>query len=506
MLSNTNLVWFALAITSVILWVRRRPGRNLPLPPGPKPDPLLGHLRMIPGENQPDVFSEWAKIYGDVMYLEVLGRKMVILDKIEDAKALLDNRGANYSCRPKIATFDIMGYKRFLAFMPYGAQFIKHRKMVQQYFGKKESLVFTPGIAEEARLLVKNLHQSASGRHLDYIRRFTVSCIMRAAFGHQVKSDDDIFLAIGHQASYGINNCGQGGNNIVDFFPWLRHFPSWFPGTYYADLARSCYQNVRDLHDVTVDFVRNGMVNKTVEKCFVSDQLEELGGQDNPDLELEDIKGAAAAIFIAGEDTAYVTISVFLLAMVLNPECQRRAYEEIISVVGQGRLPDLSDRGSLPYLECIMQETYRWHPVASFVPHRALDDDIYKGMFIPKGAIVFANNKSMAKNERVYHSPTTFDPVRYLPAPEGRGEPHLTSIWGYGRRICPGRHFADIVIWTAMACILATLEILPPKDGKGNVVLPELKPTDGIITGIAPFNFEVRARSEKATSLIVAIE
>ncbi|KAF9262292.1 cytochrome P450 [Marasmius fiardii PR-910] len=522
---GTTLLYFIIATTCfIILRARRRRTQNVPLPPGPKPDPLIGHLRMMPTDNQADVFREWAKTYGDVIYLEVLGRKIVVLDKIEDARALLENRGSKYCCRPELTTVPLMGWNRFLVFMPYGPQFLKHRKMIQQYFGRKETMAFTPIVLDETRLLIKNLHQSASGRHLDYVRRCNISCIMRVVFGHQVKSDDDNFMAILHRAAYGINNCGQGGNTVVDTFPWLRHFPSWFPGTHYATLARSCYPAVRELHDVTVNSVRAGIANKTVQKCFVSDKLEEMGPES--DLDVEDIKGAAATIFIA-TDTAFMVLSVFLLAMTLNPECQRRAYEEIISVVGQDRLPDLRDRDSLPYLESVMQETFRWHTVTPLVPHRLIEDDVYNGMFIPEDTLVLANARSMSRNEAVYHDPETFDPTRYLPSPEGRAEPHLPSVWGFGRRICPGKYFGDMVVWSAMACILATYEILPPKDEKGNVVLPELKPMHGLIafvqvpphrvvlktalmsltnSGIAPFDFEVRTRSEKAASLVGGIE
>ncbi|KAL0064442.1 hypothetical protein AAF712_008606 [Marasmius tenuissimus] len=119
------------------------------------------------------------------------------------------------------------------------------------------------------------------------------------------------------------------------------------------------------------------------EKCFASEKLQEY--DDNPDVEdLEDIKGAAATIFGAGADTVclrhrsfmyrsemlilkslhgtqtYATLMVFCLAMILHPECQKRAYEEIISVVGKKTLPDLSNRESLPYVECIVQKVLRY--------------------------------------------------------------------------------------------------------------------------------------------------
>jgi len=52
---------------------------------------------------------------------------------------------------------------------------------------------------------------------------------------------------------------------------------------------------------------------------------------------------------------------VFVLAMVLHPEVYKRAQEEIDRVVGSQRLPDFSDRDSLPYLDCVIKEVYRWH-------------------------------------------------------------------------------------------------------------------------------------------------
>ena len=51
---------------------------------------------------------------------------------------------------------------------------------------------------------------------------------------------------------------------------------------------------------------------------------------------------------------------VFMLTMTRNPDVLRKAQEEIDSVVGHDRLPDFNDRGSLPYLEAILEELYRY--------------------------------------------------------------------------------------------------------------------------------------------------
>lgn len=51
---------------------------------------------------------------------------------------------------------------------------------------------------------------------------------------------------------------------------------------------------------------------------------------------------------------------MFFLAMVLFPEHQARAQKEIDAAIGPGRLPELHDHASLPYIECILQETLRF--------------------------------------------------------------------------------------------------------------------------------------------------
>lgn len=83
----------------------------------------------------------------------------------------------------------------------------------------------------------------------------------------------------------------------------------------------------------------------------------------------------------------------FLLMMTLHPDTQRRAQRELDEVVGSGRLPQFSDRDSLPYISAIIKECLRLYPVAPLgVHHQAIADDVYKDQyFIPKGSIVIGN-------------------------------------------------------------------------------------------------------------------
>ena len=78
--------------------------------------------------------------------------------------------------------------------------------------------------------------------------------------------------------------------------------------------------------------------------------------------------------------------------MSLYPEVQRKTQEEIERVIGTDRLPTFDDRDNLPYVDAIVKEALRWHPVAPMgVPHMTTEDDIYEGYFIPKGALLLPN-------------------------------------------------------------------------------------------------------------------
>ena len=48
--------------------------------------------------------------------------------------------------------------------------------------------------------------------------------------------------------------------------------------------------------------------------------------------------------------------------MLLSPDIQKRAQDELDSVIGRDRLPTFGDRPRLPYVDAVCKEVLRWHP------------------------------------------------------------------------------------------------------------------------------------------------
>ncbi|KAF9878842.1 cytochrome p450 1a2 [Colletotrichum karsti] len=405
-------VFFVAAIIYKLL-TRRGPAyrRNLRLPPGPPGEPIIGHLRIIPTDNPEYAYANWSKEYGsDVLYFNVLGQDIVVLNSVRAAVDLLDKRGANYCDRPRFVLFEEMGWRKTLTFLRWGPEFRMHRKILQKAFQKTNIQAYHDLQEREARILVDGIIKQPEAWEAA-LRRYSTAIVMKIGFGVDVKSDNDPYIQMAADASYALGHGGAPAGTLVDFFPFVKHLPDWLIRDRSLRFARDWKWAIRKLHDAPYAAVT---AHKTPDNSLIKillDQRNEQLKSGFSDLSEDDIKGAAGAVYAAGQDTTWSTLVVFVLAMVLHPDIQEKAQTMIEEVVGKERLPRFGDRPRLPYIDCIVQETLRWCPVSPIgVPHRSLEDDVYQGMFIPKGSLVYANARAMTHDETIYSNPEIFNP------------------------------------------------------------------------------------------------
>ncbi|KAF9002123.1 cytochrome P450 [Cyathus striatus] len=498
----SSLYYLALAfIGFYLIWARLRKNR-LQYPPGPPAEPILGHLRVMPTTEQEATFREWSKTYGDVIYLHIPGRSYLVVNSLKAATELLEKRSGIYSDRMKLILYEMMGWVPTLTFLPYGKRFQTHRRLLQEYLHQKQCLSYQPLQTQHARRLLVNLSDNPN-KCMKHLQRFSTALIVKIAYGKDIISDDDPYLEISDAAIDSLVSCGSPGSTLVDLMPFLRFLPSWFPGTYYASKAREFRSAVRKMHEYPFEVTKRQLKEGTAKPSFLSHFLDQLQGNYDDKQHMEDLQGSAGVIFAGGAETTYSALSHFILDMVLFPESQRKAQQEIDRVVGKNRLPEPSDRSSLPYVEAIMQEVLRWNTVApSGVPHRSISDDVYNGMFIPKGTVVIANAYAILRDESIYTNPDSFNPGRYLAKPEGNEEPYPIGHFGFGRRICPGLHFADASLWIAICSILATLDIGRALDDKGNEIIPTVELVTGITSHPKQFPYSIKPRDQTREGMI----
>lgn len=187
--------------------------------------------------------------------------------------------------------------------------------------------------------------------------------------------------------------------------------------------------------------------------------------------------------------------------MVLNQDVLAKAQAEVDEVIGPDRLPEMSDRGSLPYVKCVLKEVLRWQPVVPLaIPHACIEDDEYKGYSVPNGATVIGNVWAISYDESVYLEPERFNPDRFLDP----GVP-ASPAFGFGRRSCPGVHMAESTLFITMTSLLALFDIRPAKDKNGQYIIPvvDMK-SNALVSYPAEFKCSITPRSEKTSQLLNA--
>lgn len=125
---------------------------------------------------------------------------------------------------------------------------------------------------------------------------------------------------------------------------------------------------------------------------------------------------------------------------------------------------------------------------------------------MPKGSILLPEVWEFCHDPSIYGDPLKFDPERFL---EPRNEPSpFWAVFGFGRRICPGRHLANTALFINMASLVAFFDFSKAVDEQGDVVEPkvELDPVRSAVAKVAPFPFKVMVRSEKHAELLKALE
>ncbi|KAI0036607.1 cytochrome P450 monooxygenase [Vararia minispora EC-137] len=471
-------------------------------PPGPKSS-WWGGVEM-PKLYPWLVFAEWQDIYGDVIYVRQFGSPILILNSQRAITDLLENRGNVYSSRPRrVMANELMGWDWMFSTMTYGPRWRKHRALFQKYFHVRTSSHYQPTQEKEAYTLLRNLLDTPE-EFSYHVRRLAAAIFMNLSYGHQIKDDGDEFVAIANKATSNLARAGIFGTYIVDYFPWLKHIPSWM-ATFRRD-AIEWRKSTETMINYPYDQLRERMAAGIAPPSFASSELENAMRSGITAEREQIIKNVAGMSFAAGSDTTASAVMSFILAMVIHPEIQLAAQEELACVIGTDRLPRFSDRDSLPMVECLVWESLRWNPVTPLgLQHFTTEDDVYRDWFIPKGTTVFTNIWKLLHDDEVYPNPLSFLPWRFMDRNKNDElgiNPHPMPAFGFGRRVCPGRHMAIDTIWITIATILAVYEIRKALDKDGKPIEPDTEYVSSFLSRPKPFQCQFRPRSESARLLI----
>ncbi|KAJ7458888.1 cytochrome P450 [Mycena latifolia] len=489
----------------IIFFYGNRNRNRLPLPPGPKKLPLVGNMFQVPSDRMWEVYRDWSKEFNsDIIHLDVAGTSIVVLSSVEAVKDLFDKRSSLYSDRPRLPmAVELMGWDFAIGFMKYGDRWRSHRKVLHEVFNVGAARQFQQQERAAAHDLLRRILNDPQDV-MRHFRHMAGALIMNITYGIDVNSaNNEQYVHLAEEAVYGVAVAGIPGRFLVDTIPALKYVPDWFPGAEFKHLAKRWHTAARALLERPFSQAKQNIASGIAVPSFTSLSLAAI--EDNESGERESVvKASAANMYGAGADTTVSALGTFILAMLANPEAQVKAQAEIDSVVEVGHLPDFADEAALPYVSAIVKEVLRWRNVTPLaVPHYLSIDDEYRGYRIPAGSIVFGNTWAILHDEEMYPDAHAFKPERFLR--DGKLNPAVRdpeAAFGFGRRICPGKHMAVATLWITIASILATLNIKKLRDENGKEVEPSYEYYPGLISTPLPFECSLTPRSKQAAELI----
>ncbi|KAK1231746.1 hypothetical protein PQX77_005130 [Marasmius sp. AFHP31] len=284
------------------------------------------------------------------------------------------------------------------------------------------------------------------------------------------------------------------GTFWVDYVPLLKYIPPWVPGAGFQRKAREWREDVLEVLNERYDLLKTRMTGEDyVPACFVTHCLNQ-NNDSGSGYDEQLIRESAGAVYAAGTDTTLCLWETFFLAILCNPDIQNKAQEEIDRVIGTSRLPKFKDGDHLPYIMAVV-----WQPVNPLcLAHLVTEDDEYKGYRIPKKSVIFGNAWALLHDESTY-GPDTYEfiPERFL-TEEGlinTRVPEPLAGFGFGRRICPGRHFAISSTFAIIASVLQCFRISKALDEDGNEIVPTGEFLSTLQNRPAPYSCKVQVRT-----------
>jgi cytochrome P450 len=237
MLSSIVPVVLAAALALLAVYLHSS-YRKAPLPPGPKPLPLIGNLFDMPRSDEYKTYAKWGQ-YGDVVHVNVLNTHIVVLNSFHAASELLDARSSIYSDRPFVPmlhestlyvtsmrsrNFALICSPRRMdsnwsfGFMQYSPRWKHLRRLFNDHVGPTTSRAFFDIQTSSTHTLIRSLLRTPD-QFAKHLRHAAVEIIIAVAYGYQIQPNNDPLVA---HAEYTVDLVAQGvmpGRYLVNNFP-----------------------------------------------------------------------------------------------------------------------------------------------------------------------------------------------------------------------------------------------------------------------------------------------
>ncbi len=382
------------------------------LPDGPRWPALVQSAALMRYRHS---FIPWMrKKYGDVFALRLVPerRPLVLFNGTDSTKQIFGSDPEVFHAGKGNAVLGpIMGEHSLL--LVDGAQHKRARKLLMPAFRQSAMGGYEKVVTQLARDEVATWTPGAEFRSLERMNALTLEVILRVVFG---VADEQRLARLRPLV-----------NRTVDIkplillgwgYPFLQRFGPWkkvvevqrrLDALLYAEIAER--REATDLHDRTDVLSQLLLVGDSEGEVPLSDA---------------ELRDQLVTLLLAGHETTASGLSWALYELGLDAELLARAQAA-------------ADTGDDDYLEAVMKESLRLHPIIPMVVRFLTDRATIGGVRLPAGTSVGPSIILAHSDPENFPEPGRFRPERFL---EGEVAPNTWIPFGGGVRRCIGAGFS----------------------------------------------------------------
>ena len=222
-----------------------------------------------------------------------------------------------------------------------------------------------------------------------------------------------------------------------------------------------------DLLDMMIEAVDGTVDEVQEEDIHATEQYEKdakiVGHVKNKTLSYDDIISTALLMLSAGYDTTGTALSYILYELAINQDSQDTLLEEIKEAASDANKLSYETIQSLTYLDAVIHESMRKHPIISLLTRVCTKDYKVPGynFTMPKGMEVLVNNVGICHDPEIFPNPKEFIPERFTRENASKRNPYAWMGFSLGPRNCLAMRFAMFEMKVCVSNLVSNFKLLP---------------------------------------------
>ena len=435
------------------------------VPPGPKGLPVVGVSFELLGDAL-TLLRRVAREYGDIVRIPVAFGDRILLNHPDWIEQLLVVQQSKFhkSTLSKEATERLLGQGLLIS---EGEFWRRQRRLAQPAFHRARINEYATTMVQITRAHVDEWRTGDVRDVAHEMMSLTLDIAVRTLFGTTLPGEAE---QVGRAVSF-----------LMRYSLGRARSPVAIPASWPTPRNRRADREYELLDSVVYRIIdeRRAQKNSAQHTDLLSllmGAMDEDGSQMTP----KQLRDEIMTLFLAGHETAALTLSWTWYLLSENRAAESRLHEELSSVLA-GRAPGVADLEKLPYLQAVVSESLRLYPPAYLLARTSIAPCNIGGYDFPTGTTVLASQWVMHRDPRYFDEPDSFRPERWLDGLAGRLPAGAYFPFGDGPRRCIGQSFALMESALVLAAVAQRFQFrLVP----GHPVVPEplvtLRPRHGI--------------------------